>query len=368
LDRTETLRENVMRVAKKLRMERACTQPLLYTQQGIVVEDVEEIIEGEVLLFEPRGKAFMPLELQKPTPETQLRDSEIINNDSAYQQINVTPLTSTSTPNSSMNSSSKSKPSVRSRSNSLDYDYMFKFIIVGNIAVGKSCILLRFTDKRFVTVHETTIGVDFGTEVINIGRGSDQRSVKVQIWDTAGQEDFQAITRAYYREAAAALVVYDISNRNSFEEVRNWIRNVRQCSTNRALTIALVGNKCDLDENSSEKGPCRVVSREEGETFARENGLLFFETSAKTGKQVREAFLATGNAVMRKLDLGLVDIANPSQGVRLGTSKWAQKLMAEKGGGAQNVRGEAKTGEPIHLKKRNQLEEIDDDERTCYCF
>mmetsp|Transcript_11251 Transcript_11251/g.14671 ORF Transcript_11251/g.14671 Transcript_11251/m.14671 type:complete len:347 (-) Transcript_11251:1129-2169(-) len=308
LDRTDSLQENILRVARKLRMERMCTQPLLYTEQGILVEEVEEVIEGEIILFEPRGKPFKPVDLSK--------NSTV----SSSEQSGMENLTTTNDASVELELPASAGTDVDpigeiTRKNSLDYDYMFKFIIVGNTAVGKSCLLLRFTDHRFVSTHETTIGVDFGTQIVDIhGKGAETRSVKIQIWDTAGQEDFQAITRAYYREAAAALVVYDIFDRKSFEEVRNWIRNVKQSSTNRALTIALVGNKCDLVDGKMSKSSSDYVSSQEGEMFARENGLLFFETSAKSGENVAEAFSTTASAVLRKVDLGLVDTDNLSQG------------------------------------------------------
>ena len=199
---------------------------------------------------------------------------------------------------------------VLERQNSFEYDYLFKFILVGSVAVGKSCMLLRFTDQTFRAQHETTIGVDFGSQTLTV-RGSTR--VKIQIWDTAGQEYFKAITRAYFREAAAALVVYDVTNRGSFNDLKQWLDNVRGNSANRALTVMLVGNKADRPDQE------RQVSAREGEAFARENGLLFFECSAlNSDGSVREAFARTAEAVLRKMDQGLVDLEDPSQGVRRG--------------------------------------------------
>lgn len=115
--------------------------------------------------------------------------------------------------------------------------YVMRFIIVGSMSVGKSCLLLQFTDHRFAANAGPTIGVDFGASTISI----DGEVVKLQIWDTAGQEDFQAITRAYYREAAAAILVYDMTNKQSYEKLQSWLSAVQCNSTNPNIVITLVG-------------------------------------------------------------------------------------------------------------------------------
>ena len=115
--------------------------------------------------------------------------------------------------------------------------YSMRFIIVGSMSVGKSCLLLQFTDRKFAANVGPTIGVDFGSSSLNI----DGENVKLQIWDTAGQEDFQAITRAYYREAAAAILVYDMTNRQSYEKLQSWLSAVKCNSTNPNIVITLVG-------------------------------------------------------------------------------------------------------------------------------
>ena len=112
-----------------------------------------------------------------------------------------------------------------------------RFIIVGSMSVGKSCLLLQFTDRKFSASVGPTIGVDFGSSSLNI----DGENVKLQIWDTAGQEDFQAITRAYYREAAAAILVYDMTNLQSYEKLQSWLSAVQCNSTNPNIVITLVG-------------------------------------------------------------------------------------------------------------------------------
>lgn len=185
------------------------------------------------------------------------------------------------------------------------YAYMFKYIVVGDSAVGKSCLLLQFTEQRFQSVHDLTIGVEFGTRTVDV---SGER-VKLQIWDTAGQESFQSITRSYYRGACCALLVYDITRRQSFEHVAKWLEDAREYGSEK-LTVLLVGNKSDKDS-------ARTVSFEEGEKFARENGLFFIETSAKTNSNVDEAFLLTAKAVFDKVKSGDIDTNDESSGVKV---------------------------------------------------
>lgn len=145
--------------------------------------------------------------------------------------------------------------------------------------MGKSCILLQFTDTRFHPVHDLTIGIEFGSRTVTI----DGKQVKLQIWDTAGQEKFRSITRSYYRGAAGCLLVYDITRRDTFEHVTSWLDDARKYSS-KEISIMLIGNKADLDSE-------RQVSFEEASAFAEKHGLTFLETSAKTAANVDEAFL-----------------------------------------------------------------------------
>ncbi|CAO3624598.1 unnamed protein product [Cunninghamella blakesleeana] len=187
------------------------------------------------------------------------------------------------------------------------YNYIIKYIIVGDSGVGKSCLLLQFTDKRFYAGRELTIGVEFGTRFITV----DGKQIKLQIWDTAGQESFRSITQSYYRGAAGALLVYDISRRESFEHISTWLADVRR-HANPQTTVVLVGNKSDLDESQ------RQVTAEEAEKFAKENGIaLFLETSAKSAKNVEEVFVKTAEDVYEKIKAG-VFTSNETSGIRLG--------------------------------------------------
>ena len=172
---------------------------------------------------------------------------------------------------------------------------MFRYIIVGDMAVGKSCLLLQFTDHKFRHQHELTIGVEFGAKTIELNG----KSIKIQIWDTAGQEAFQAITRTYYKGAVGALLVYDITRRETFNHVTKWLDDVRTNST-KNVTVILIGNKKDLEDK-------RQVSYEEGEAFAKENGLMFLETSAKTAYNVVESFNLSAQCILNNIERTGVD-------------------------------------------------------------
>jgi len=188
----------------------------------------------------------------------------------------------------------------------MSYAYLFKYIIIGDTGAGKSCLLLQFTDKRFQPVHDLTIGVEFGARMVTI----DNRQIKLQIWDTAGQESFRSITRSYYRGAAGALLVYDISRRDTFAHLSRWLQEARQ-NGNENMTIMLIGNKCDLEHR-------RQVSPEEGKKFADENGLMFLETSAKTAHNVEEAFLKPAQEIYLKIQKGIYDVSNEQYGIKVG--------------------------------------------------
>jgi len=166
-------------------------------------------------------------------------------------------------------------------------------------------LLLQFTDKRFRTDHDLTIGVEFGARLVNIAG----KQIKLQIWDTAGQESFRSITRSYYRGATGALLVYDISRRDTFNHLTRWLEEARQ-HANPKMVIMLIGNKSDLEK--------REVSYEEGEKFAKDNGLIFLETSAKTAQNVEEAFLKTAQKIYDNIQSGQYDLTNDSHGIKVG--------------------------------------------------
>jgi len=187
------------------------------------------------------------------------------------------------------------------------YLYLFKYIVVGDSGVGKSNLLLQFTDKHFQPTHDVTIGVEFGTRSVEI----EGQNIKLQIWDTAGQESFRSITRSYFRGAAGALLVYDISRRESFNHVSSWLNDTLEHS-NPDITIILVGNKSDIADK-------RQVSTEEGQAYAAEHGLMFFETSARTGDNVEKAFTAVAEDIHQKIKDGVFDLSDDSCGIKLGS-------------------------------------------------
>lgn len=166
------------------------------------------------------------------------------------------------------------------------YDYTLKFIVVGESSVGKSNLMLQFTDNRFQPTHDLTIGVEFGTKLVSCN----DTIYKIQIWDTAGQEAFRSITQSYYKGSIGCLLVYDITNRRTFNEVTKWLTDLRRLCDEHTVII-LVGNKVDLESE-------REVSYDEGMHFALDNDLVFFETSAKMGDNVQNSF----NFAIQKID------------------------------------------------------------------
>jgi len=186
---------------------------------------------------------------------------------------------------------------------STNYEYIFKYIIIGDMGVGKSCLLHQFTDKKFVADSPHTIGVEFGTRIIDVMG----KKIKLQVWDTAGQERFRAVTRSYYRGAAGALLVYDTTRRITYNHLTTWLADARSL-THPNTVIMLIGNKRDIEDQ-------RDVSYEEVSKFAQENGVLFLESSAKTGENVEEAFLKTAKLIFQSIQDGNVEL-NSEAGVQ----------------------------------------------------
>ena len=193
----------------------------------------------------------------------------------------------------------------------VNFDYLFKYIIIGDAAVGKSNLLLRYAHGQFKPEYQLTIGVEFGAKNVQI-RG---KTYRIQIWDTAGQENFRSITRAYYKNSVCALVVYDISSRDSFNNVTSWIEDCKNQSP-KTIFMVLVGNKCDLEDK-------RQVSYEEGKELADKNELLFFESSAKDGINVEEIFVNSANEIAKKIEQGFYDLENDTCGIKKGINRSA---------------------------------------------
>ncbi|XP_010523299.1 PREDICTED: ras-related protein RABA4a-like [Tarenaya hassleriana] len=157
-------------------------------------------------------------------------------------------------------------------------DYVFKMVLIGDSAVGKSQILARYARNEFSLDSKSTIGVEFQTRTLVI----DHKSVKAQIWDTAGQERYRAVTSAYYRGAVGAMLVYDITRRQTFEHIPRWLEELR-AHADENIVIILIGNKSDLEDQ-------RDVPTEDAKEFAEKEGLFFLETSALNATNVESAF------------------------------------------------------------------------------
>ncbi|XP_068082477.1 ras-related protein Rab-37 isoform X2 [Anabrus simplex] len=157
----------------------------------------------------------------------------------------------------------------------------FTVMLLGDSGTGKTCLLIRFRDGLFLSgTYISTVGIDFRNKVVTV----DQTKVKLQIWDTAGQERFRSVTHAYYRDAHALLLLYDVTNKTSFDNIRAWLGEIREYSQD-DVVIMLLGNKSDCNSE-------RLVRKEDGERLAREYNVAFMETSAKTGLNVELAFMA----------------------------------------------------------------------------
>ena len=191
----------------------------------------------------------------------------------------------------------------------INYDYLLKYIIIGDAAVGKSNLLLRYAHGQFKPEYQLTIGVEFGAKNVEIRN----KTYRIQIWDTAGQENFRSITRAYYKNSVCALVVYDISSRDSFNNVSTWIEDCKNQSP-KTIFMVLVGNKSDLEDK-------RQVSKEEGQELADKYGIQFYETSAKTGDNVDAIFYNSADEIAKKIDENYYDLENDTCGIKQGINR-----------------------------------------------
>ncbi|CAL5330843.1 hypothetical protein ACSBR2_017413 [Camellia fascicularis] len=166
-------------------------------------------------------------------------------------------------------------------------DYVFKIVLIGDSAVGKSQLLARFSRNEFSLDSKATIGVEFQTKTIVI----DHKTVKAQIWDTAGQERYRAVTSAYYRGAVGAMLVYDMTKRQSFDHIARWLEELRG-HADKNIVIMLIGNKSDL-------GTLRAVPTEDAKEFAQRENLFFMETSALEATNVETAFITVLTEIYR---------------------------------------------------------------------
>nr|ABD65444.1 Rab35 [Suberites domuncula] len=186
-----------------------------------------------------------------------------------------------------------------------EYDHLFKLLIIGDSGVGKSSLLLRFADNLFSGTYITTIGVDFKIRTIDVNG----EKVKLQIWDTAGQERFRTITSTYYRGTHGVIVVYDVTNGESFVNVKRWLQEIDQnCDV---VNRILVGNKNDCPER-------KVVQTEDATKFADQIGIQLFETSAKENLNVEEVFYAITRLVLQTKKDSAKDSSGKDGTIRVG--------------------------------------------------
>merc|ERR1712001_762460 len=170
-----------------------------------------------------------------------------------------------------------------------EYDYLFKLLLIGDSGVGKSCLLLRFADDTYTESYISTIGVDFKIRTIEL----DGKTIKLQIWDTAGQERFRTITSSYYRGAHGIIVVYDVTDQESFNNVKQWLQEIDRYACENVNKL-LVGNKCDLTNK-------KVVDYTSAKEYADQPGIPFLETSAKNATNVEQAFMTMAAEIKNRV-------------------------------------------------------------------
>ena len=172
-----------------------------------------------------------------------------------------------------------------------NFEFQIKLVIIGDTGVGKTNFIFQFTEGRFSSLHVTTVGFDYKSKIIKLPKS--KRNVKLQIWDTAGQERYMAINKSLFQKVQGIILMYDLTNRDSFEHVTNWLNLIKQTVTSK--TIILVANKLDLEEEK------RIVSVEEGEKIAKDNNILFFEGSGSSGQNVDKIFTAIAETIYTDL-------------------------------------------------------------------
>ncbi|XP_020796062.1 ras-related protein Rab-39B-like [Boleophthalmus pectinirostris] len=188
------------------------------------------------------------------------------------------------------------------------WQYQFRIIMLGDSTVGKSSLLKRYTEDLFLDTINQTVGVDFYVHFLEVEPGV---RVKLQFWDTAGQERFRSVTRSYYRNSVGGLLVFDMTNRASFDHIKEWHAEVCERVQPHKVVFVLVGHKSDLQEHGD-----RAVSREEAEKLAGHLGMPYVETSAKNGHNVREAFEMVARRVYQGLLSGEVQLQEGWDGIK----------------------------------------------------
>jgi small GTP-binding protein len=252
------------------------------------------------------------------------------------------------------------------------WDYIAKIVSLGDSGCGKSSLTIRLCEGRFVSHHDVTIGVEFGSRIVPVGppasyalninnptnrysqkppapqkkgqRPEDlQKHMKLSLWDTAGQETYKSITRSYFRGASGALLVFDITRRDTFLSVTSWLHDLRQIAEE-GIVVVLVGNKSDLAPSSTvssssdeqqQQENLRQVTKEEAEEWCQKNKVMqYVETSAKSGEGVERAFLEVAERIYQNIEAGKYDLNDRRSGVKSAAAS-----------GAAGGRGSVKLGD-----------------------
>ena len=218
------------------------------------------------------------------------------------------------------------KNSIRERNDisELYFDYLLKFVIIGDANVGKSNILRKLSCGQNREEFQTIIGVEFCSKNIEIRN----KIYRVQIWDTAGQENFRYITRLYYKKSTCAIMVYSITDRNSFDHLIGWIDDCKEMAP-KTITMVLVGNNAH-EENK------REVSYKEGKSLAKKYGMQFFEISAETGQNIDELFFSITDEIAKKIENGFYDLKDDNCGIKIGSSTPYSDIKVEYNKGDSN--------------------------------
>jgi small GTP-binding protein len=203
-----------------------------------------------------------------------------------------------------------------------DFQLSFKFVLVGESGVGKTAMCKQFCEHSFTPNSAPTVGLEFGTRIVQV----ETVRIKLHIWDTAGQERFHSITRSYFRASAGVIFVYDVTKRESFGKIGDWVDTAGQLAPPTAVKV-LVGNKTDLASNN------RAVSQAEAQDFAAQHDLSFFETSALSGDRLDDTFLDTAHEIYKRIQAGKIELNNPLSGARAPLSASPQTLTPQAEGG-----------------------------------
>ena len=192
-------------------------------------------------------------------------------------------------------------------------EYTFRLIIIGDAGVGKSCMILRFTEDKFHRDKGSTVGVEYSVKDVEI----EDIKIRLQLWDTAGQEQFKSITRSYYRSAAGAIIVFDLTSLESFENVKKWVEATKE-DGNPNMSMILCGNKADLKSE-------RVVEASKARTLATEFGIEYIEVSALSNTNIQSAFNTLTYKIYNKVKSGKINLDDQESGVKKATKTLTRK-------------------------------------------